>query len=47
MFKMFLPAFKFSWLGRECRIGRDSFLQRFLCWLLGCCPQEAGKGKSQ
>lgn len=26
-----------------CQINPDSVLQRFLCWLIGCCPEQTMK----
>ncbi len=47
MFKIDLPILNFPLLGRECRNNRDSLIQRLLCWLFGCCPDEAMKGNIQ
>jgi len=38
------PRLWSRFMQKECRNDPSSFLQRFFCWLFGCCPDETKKG---
>jgi len=44
MIHIHLPRLWLSFMHKECRNDQNSILQRFLCWLFGCCPDEDKKG---